>query len=80
MTAPKEAFVSEKGRAVFSFLVSYHKQHGVAPSVREIGTACNIVSTSLVASYLGQLERAGWIKRYAKVPRGIVILGETTAN
>jgi repressor LexA len=66
--------MTDRVEKVWNFVVEFKTRHGVAPSYREIGEACQINSTSLVSFYLSQLERAGRIKRLAGVSRGILIV------
>lgn len=47
---------------------------GYPPSVREIGTAVGLKSSSTVHGYLNQLEEAGMIRRDPAKPRAIDIL------
>lgn len=49
---------------------------GYPPTVREIGRAGGISSTSVVASNLERLEGAGYIRRYPGVSRGLVLTDE----
>lgn len=47
---------------VFNFICTYKAAHdGVAPSVREIGEACGLTSTSVVSYYLQVLQHEGLI-------------------
>jgi repressor LexA len=48
---------------------------GVAPSIREIGEACGIPSTSNVKYYLEMLEDEGVIHMDAKSGRTIQVVG-----
>ncbi|MGA2504236.1 MAG: hypothetical protein ABSG01_09120 [Anaerolineales bacterium] len=49
---------------VFAFIVSYKQNHdGNSPTIREIGEAVGVNSTSLVLFYLNKLEKQGRIRR-----------------
>lgn len=49
---------------VYKFIVSYKKIHdGNSPTIREIGDACGISSTSVVVYWLIRLEDQGLIRR-----------------
>jgi SOS-response transcriptional repressor LexA len=49
---------------VYDFIVSYKKSHdGNSPTIREIGEACGISSTSVVSYWLHRLESRGLIRR-----------------
>lgn len=58
-------------RAVLAYLRSYIAEHGWAPSIREIGDAVGLKSTSSVHLHLRGLERSGEISRAAGVGRAI---------
>jgi repressor LexA len=51
---------------------------GYPPSIREIGEATAISSTSVVTYYLKQLEEWGYIERDAKFSRALRLSGPTT--
>jgi len=53
------------------FLVKYQNENGRPPSIREIGDAAKISSTSVVNYYLDQLEKMGYIERDGRVSRGL---------
>ena len=53
---------------------------GYPPSIREIGEATDISSTSVVTYYLKQLEEWGYIERDAKFSRALRLSGPTTHN
>ena len=53
---------------------------GYPPSIREIGEATDISSTSVVTYYLKQLEEWGYIERDAKFSRALRLSGPVTHN
>ncbi len=53
---------------------------GYPPSIREIGEATDISSTSVVTYYLKQLEDWGYIERDAKFTRALRLTGATDRN
>lgn len=53
---------------------------GYPPSIREIGEATGISSTSVVTYYLKQLEEWGYIERDAKFSRALRLSGVTGRN
>jgi SOS-response transcriptional repressor LexA len=68
----------EKGdvsrRAVLAFIIDYKLKHdGCAPSVREIGKGCDLLSTNTVAYYLADLEEDDLI--ILNGIRGIQVVG-----
>ena len=59
---------------ILDFIISRINLKGYPPSVREIGDAIGLQSSSTVHSHLIQLERKGYIRRDPSKPRAIVIL------
>jgi repressor LexA len=53
---------------------------GYPPSIREIGEATDISSTSVVTYYLKQLEEWGYIERDAKFSRALRLSGTANQN
>lgn len=54
---------------VFAYILEYKARHdGNSPTYREILTACNISTLSLVHAYLVNLEAEGLIRRPQKRP------------
>lgn len=67
--------LSDKEKAVFKYIRSNIRNHGYAPSVRDICSATGIKSTSTVHSYIKQLETKGYISRVDGKSRAITISG-----
>lgn len=65
--------INDKQKAIFEYIKEVITERGVAPSVREIGDAVNLRSTSSVQYNLNALENAGYIKRDANLKRTIRI-------
>lgn len=57
-----------------AFIKSEVKQKGYPPSVREIGAAVGLASSSTVHGHLARLESKGYIRRDPTKPRAIEIL------
>jgi repressor LexA len=70
------AELKERPRQMLEFIERYLEQHGYPPTVREIGKAVGISSTSHVTYYLDQLEAQEYIVRERSVSRGIRLLVE----
>ncbi|MDK1029719.1 MAG: transcriptional repressor LexA [Anaerolineae bacterium] len=71
MMVRKSKGLSERHISVLKFLVKYGHENGRPPSIREIGDAANISSTSVVNYYLEQLDKMGYIERDSRVSRGL---------
>ncbi len=68
--------LNETQRKVYEFLVK-RLQDGIPPSVREIGSAVGLRSTSSVQANLNALEKAGYIERDPMLKRSIRIVGRS---
>jgi repressor LexA len=68
--------LSERQRAILRFIETWSDEHGYPPTIREIGTAVNINSTSVVNYNLNKLVKEGFINRSQDVSRGIRIINE----
>lgn len=66
--------LSRKQRQILQFIISEAEQHGYPPSVREIGRAVGLKSTSTVHGHLARLEERGYIRRDPAKPRTIEVL------
>jgi len=71
MMVRKSKGLSERHIRVLEFLAKYQSENGRPPSIREIGDAAQISSTSVVNYYLEQLEKMGYIERDGRVSRGL---------
>jgi repressor LexA len=69
--------LSDRQQRILDFLAEYTNDHGYPPSIREIGQAVGISSTSVVDYNLRALERGGLIRRDREVSRGLGIVGQT---
>ncbi|MGN0522174.1 MAG: transcriptional repressor LexA [Eubacterium sp.] len=67
--------ITEKQAQIFDYIKEVISQRGVAPSVREIGQAVGLKSTSSVQYNLNALEETGYIKRDPNLKRTIRICG-----
>jgi len=66
-----EKHLSKRQRKILEFLSEYIEETGYPPSIREIGTAAGISSTSVVSYNLKRLEERGYISRDREVSRGL---------
>ncbi|MDD6727639.1 MAG: transcriptional repressor LexA [Eubacteriales bacterium] len=67
--------INDKQKQIFEFIKKKIADYGIAPSIREIGEAVGLRSTSTVQYHLNALEDAGYIKRDANLKRTIRIAG-----
>ncbi len=77
--ADSEEDLSERQRKVLEAIRDWMRDHGYPPSVREIGTAVGLTSTSSVAYQLRVLERKGYLRKDPHRPRtvGVLVGGDT---
>ncbi len=61
-------------RRVLEVIRDWLEQHGYPPSIREIGEAVGLTSTSSVAHQLRTLERKGYLRRDGNRPRTVGVL------
>ncbi|MFI0466431.1 transcriptional repressor LexA [Saccharopolyspora sp. 5N102] len=70
--------LSDRQLKVLEAIRKWMREHGYPPSVREIGDAVGLTSTSSVAYQLRVLERKGYLRRDPHRPRtvGVLVGGE----
>ncbi|MCL2756760.1 MAG: transcriptional repressor LexA [Coriobacteriia bacterium] len=71
---PSQKPLTKRQEEVLSFLRRFTIKNGYPPSVREIGAAVGLSSSSTVHAHLQALENKGLIKRDASSARALVIL------
>jgi len=72
--------LSERQQAMLDFIREFSVASKYPPTIREIGKAVNISSTSVVNYNLNILERKGLIERDRDVSRGLKLVGEAAAT
>ncbi len=68
--------LSTRQKNILKFIGSFISEHGYPPTIREIGNAVDIASTSVVNYNLNKLVERGLIERAPKVSRGLWLAGE----
>jgi len=68
--------LTKRQREIFDFISRYLSRHGYPPTVREIGKAVGLHSSSTVHAHLSKLESLGILKRDPTKPRAIEVLAE----
>jgi repressor LexA len=66
--------LTKRQREILSYVMENLQERGYPPSVREIGSALGLTSSSTVHSHLAALEKKGFIHRDPSKPRAIEIL------
>ena len=63
--------LSDRQVRMLAFIRSYLEEHAYPPTIREIGKAVGIPSTSVVKYNLERLQEKGFIERSGEVSRGL---------
>ena len=66
--------LSPRQQAILNYIKKEVEEKGYPPSVREIGEAVGLASSSTVHGHLSRLEKKGFIRRDPTKPRAIEIL------
>ncbi|KAA0112410.1 transcriptional repressor LexA [Mycolicibacterium sp. P1-5] len=74
-----ESGLTERQRTILEVIRSSVSTRGYPPSIREIGDAVGLTSTSSVAHQLRTLERKGYLRRDANRPRAVDVRGSDDA-
>ena len=72
--------LSKRQQDILDFIKEEVRQKGYPPSVREIGEAVGLASSSTVHGHLSRLESKGLIRRDPTKPRAIEIMNSEEAN
>jgi repressor LexA len=73
--------LTARQRNIMEYIIAEVQQKGYPPSVREIGEAVGLSSSSTVHAHLAKLEQLGYIRRDPTKPRAIeVLVGGMTEN
>ena len=73
-----EALLTTRQKQILAYIKDMLRTKGYPPSVREIGTAVGLRSSSTVHSHLTKLEEIGFLRRDPTKPRAIEVLGEAS--
>lgn len=68
--------LTPRQREILDFIGSQIRERGYPPSVREIGEAIGLSSSSTVHGHLARLEEKGLLRRDPDKPRAIEVTGE----
>jgi repressor LexA len=68
--------LTKRQREIFDYIGSYLSRHGYPPTVREIGKAVGLHSSSTVHAHLSKLESLGVVKRDPSKPRALEVMVE----
>jgi repressor LexA len=71
--------LTPRQQMIFNYIQKIIDERGYPPSVREIGEAVGLKSSSTVHSHLVNLEKRGYIRRDQTKPRAIEIIGNNSS-
>jgi repressor LexA len=66
--------LTKRQQEIFDFIKRYSSRHGYPPTVRDIGKAVGLASSSTVHAHLANLEKVGLLRRDPSKPRAIEML------
>jgi repressor LexA len=72
--------LTKRQQEIFDFIKRYSAKYGYPPTVRDIGKAVGLASSSTVHAHLANLERIGLLRRDPTKPRAIELLDRATAG
>lgn len=70
--------LTKRQQEIYEFIQSYSAEHGYPPTVRDIGKAVGLASSSTVHAHLANLEKLGLIRRDPTKPRALELLDRAT--
>ncbi len=66
--------LTKRQQEIFDFIKKYSAKYGYPPTVRDIGKAVGLASSSTVHAHLANLEKIGLLRRDPTKPRAIELL------
>src|SRR3954471_17299879 len=68
--------LTKRQQQIFDFIKRHTSEKGYPPTVRDIGQAVGLTSSSTVHAHLANLERAGVLRRDPTKPRAMEVIAE----
>ena len=72
--------LTKRQQEIFDFIRKYSARYGYPPTVRDIGKAVGLASSSTVHAHLANLEKIGLLRRDPSKPRAIELLDRAVGN
>ena len=72
--------LTKRQQEIFDYIKTYSAGHGYPPTVRDIGKAVGLTSSSTVHAHLANLEKLGLLRRDPSKPRAIELLDRATRD
>jgi repressor LexA len=75
-----ELDLTKRQQEIFDYIKTYSAKFGYPPTVRDIGKAVGLASSSTVHAHLSNLEKIGMLRRDPSKPRAIELLDRAVDN
>jgi repressor LexA len=72
--------LTKRQQEIFDFIRKYSAKYGYPPTVRDIGKAVGLASSSTVHAHLSNLEKVGLLRRDPSKPRAIELLDRAVGS
>src|SRR5438309_4404352 len=72
--------LTKRQQEIFDFIRRYSAKYGYPPTVRDIGKAVGLASSSTVHAHLANLEKIGLLRRDPSKPRAIELLDKAVGS
>jgi repressor LexA len=72
--------LTKRQQEIFDFIRKYSAKYGYPPTVRDIGKAVGLASSSTVHAHLANLEKIGLLRRDPSKPRAIELLDRAVGS
>ena len=72
--------LTKRQQEIYEFIKRYSDSNGYPPTVRDIGKAVGLASSSTVHAHLANLEKLGLLRRDPTKPRALELLDRATAG
>ena len=70
--------LTKRQQEIFDFIKKYSAKYGYPPTVRDIGKAVGLASSSTVHAHLANLEKVGVLRRDPSKPRALELLDKAS--
>ncbi|MEA2390510.1 MAG: repressor LexA, partial [Solirubrobacteraceae bacterium] len=72
--------LTKRQQEIFEFIKRYSAKYGYPPTVRDIGKAVGLASSSTVHAHLANLEKIGLLRRDPSKPRALELLDRAVGS
>jgi len=72
--------LTKRQQEIFDFIKKYSAKYGYPPTVRDIGKAVGLASSSTVHAHLSNLEKIGLLRRDPSKPRALELLDRAVGS